>query len=307
MPKTYVKRSVIIDSPIEKIFPLVNNFTNWTAWSPWAILEKEAKVNVKKDGKFFEWEGTRIGSGNMTITSEKVNESIHADLTFLKPWKSHAKIVYTFKKINNSTEVSWEMHSSLPFFMFWMKQMMQNMIGMDFDRGLKMLKDLVETGSVKCKLDHDPTAIFKGEDYIGFSTTSSIDKIGVEMSETILKLKSFIKENNINSNGEVVTIYHKWDIKKMMATYTVGVFVESIPSQLPADMKSGSIETTSVNSVRLTGDYEHIGNAWSMQMMMQRNKEFKQNKKMDPFEIYKNSPYNTASEELVTEVMFPTI
>ena len=307
MPKTYVKRSILIDAPAEKVYPHLNNFNQWTAWSPWAILEKEAKVAVAEDGKFFEWDGNRIGAGEMQITSETDNQTIEADLTFLKPWKSKAKVVYGLNAKDKGTEITWEMHSSLPFFMFWMKQMMQNMIGMDFDRGLRMLKDLVEKGQVHCTLEHEANASFAGGHYIGMTTTTPIDNMGLSMSERIPQLKSFIKENDLKSNDEVVSIYHKWDMKNMKATYTIGAFVESVPNELPSGMKAGKIDSTNVNVVKMTGDYDHLGNAWSMQMMMQRNKEFKQNKKMDPFEVYKNSPYNTANEDLITEVMFPTL
>ncbi len=305
MPKTYIKRSITIDAPSEKVFPYLNNFDEWTAWSPWAILEKEAKVDVAEGGKFFSWEGGRIGAGEMQITNEVENKTINADLTFLKPWKSHAKIEYSLNEKRNSTEVIWEMHSSLPFFMFWMKTMMQNMIGMDFDRGLKMLKDLVEKGKVDCELDHEPKASFTEKTYIGYTATSPMNKMGLTMSEKIPQLKTFIKENNLVANEEIVSIYHKWDMKNMATTFTIGAFVESKPDKLAPGMKTGKIESTPVNLVRLTGDYEHLGNAWSMQMMMQRNKEFKHNKKQDPFEVYKNSPFNTANEDLVTEVMFP--
>lgn len=307
MPKTYVKRSITIDAPVKNIYPLLSNFEQWTEWSPWAILEKECEVVVAEGGKYFRWTGNRIGEGEMKITGEVENKSIHADLTFLKPWKSHAKVEYTLVEKGNSTEVIWEMRSSLPFFMFWMKTMMQNMVGMDFDRGLKLLKDLVEKGNVSCKLDLDKSASFEGKQFIGFSTTSPMGKMSNVMSEKIPLLKTFIKENNIVASGEMVSIYHKWDLKNMETTFTTGAFVDSIPENLDAGMKSGKIESTPVNLVRLTGDYNHLANAWSMQMMMQRNKEFKHNKKQDPFEVYKNSPFNTAQEDLITEVMFPVV
>jgi len=274
-------------------------------WSPWAILEQEAEVLVASGGKSFSWEGHRIGSGEMKITEEVENQSINADLTFLKPWKSHAKIAYTLIDKKEGTEVVCEMKSRLPLFLFWMKTMMQQMIGMDFDRGLKMLKDLVEKGQVGCKLDLDKNALFKNKKFIGYSTTSELGKMSNVMSEKIPLLKTFIKENNIEASGEMVSIYHKWDMKNMKTTFTTGAFVDFLPSNLPAGMKSVTIESTPVNLVRLTGDYNHLANAWSMQMMMQRNKEFKHNKKQDPFEVYKNSPFNTTNEALITEVMFP--
>ena len=38
------------------------------------------------------------------------------------------------------------MNSSLPLFLFWMKEQMQVFVGMDYNRGLLLLKDLVENG-----------------------------------------------------------------------------------------------------------------------------------------------------------------
>lgn len=307
MPKTYVKKSIFIAAEPNKIYELINDFTHWTKWSPWAILEADAKVNVASDGKYFNWEGNRIGSGNMQITKEEAPNKIYADLTFLKPWKSEAKIEYTLSKADGGTNVTWEMFSSLPFFMFFMKDMMQKMIGMDFERGLKMLKELVEKGTVNCKLTHQKNQDFEGVNYIGIQGTIPMAKMSLDMGQKIPQLHEFIKANGLENNGEMVSIYHKWDMKNQSVSYTIGAVVKDLPAQVSGNLVSGKINSTKVNKVTLSGDYEYLGNAWSMQMMMLRNKEFKQNKKMDPFEVYKNSPYNTASEDLVTEVMFPLL
>ena len=69
------------------------------------------------------------------------------DLTFLKPWKSQAKVAFYLKEEGASTQVRWTIDSGIPFFLFWMKKQMEIFVGMDYDRGLTMLKDLVETGS----------------------------------------------------------------------------------------------------------------------------------------------------------------
>ncbi|MFD1550684.1 hypothetical protein DNU06_06240 [Putridiphycobacter roseus] len=307
MPKTHVSKSIFIAAEPNKVYTLINDFSHWTAWSPWAILETEAKVSVASDGKYFEWEGNRIGSGNMKITKEKGPHKIWADLTFLKPFKSKAKIEYTLTESEGGTQVTWEMYSSLPFFMFFMKDMMQKMIGMDFDRGLKMLKDLVENGKVNCKLTQENNQLFETVHYVGIKGTTPMTEMGLDMSKKIPQLKDYIKANNLESNGEIISIYHKWDMKNQTATYTLAAVVKTLPQNTIGHIISGTIPTTKVNKVIHTGDYDHLGNAWTMQMMMQRNKEFKQNKKMDPFEVYKNSPFHTPSEELITEVMFPTL
>ena len=71
MPKISVTRSTIIDAPIEKVFSTLNDFSTWTSWSPWLIMDPEAKVTFAEDKKSYEWEGPRSGAGNMKIVGEE--------------------------------------------------------------------------------------------------------------------------------------------------------------------------------------------------------------------------------------------
>jgi effector-binding domain-containing protein len=41
--------------------------------------------------------------------------------------------------------------------------------------------------------------------------------------------------------------------------------------------------------------------------MMQRGKEFKHRKGIDPFEVYMNMPGQVSEEQLVTEIHFPVV
>ncbi len=105
MPKMSIKRFVQVNAPVDKVFNVLNDFNSWTAWSPWLIMDPNAKVTVRDDAKYYEWEGERVGSGNMAITREKENESIDYDLLFLKPWKSKAKVSFYTKANGDQTEV----------------------------------------------------------------------------------------------------------------------------------------------------------------------------------------------------------
>ena len=114
MAKMNIERSVLIDKRPEEVFPLINNFDNWQLWSPWNILEEEVVNKVREDKKFFEWVGDITGEGNMTITDEKENMFVNADLLFLKPWKSKAKVGFKIEAAGDKTKVYWWMQSSLP-------------------------------------------------------------------------------------------------------------------------------------------------------------------------------------------------
>ncbi|MTI38485.1 SRPBCC family protein [Fulvivirga lutimaris] len=304
MPKTHVEKRVMINAPTEKVFSVVRDFEQWRPWSPWMVMEPEVVVDISEDNKFYEWTGNRIGSGNMKVTNQKENNWVEIDLNFITPWKSYAAVRFELSDKGGKTEVSWIMDSSLPFFMFFMKKMMEGFIGMDFDRGLKMLKEYVEDGEIKSKLEFKGRDGFKGTKFIGIKTKTDMSKIGEHMTLDFDKLNQFIKDNGSLANGVVFSQYHKWDVVKQRVEYTSGVGVKDVPENLPTGFVVGEIPDTSVYTLRHVGAYEHLGNAWSTLNSMQRNKEFKYNKKIHPFEVYVSDPRQTAPRDLITDVNF---
>lgn len=304
MPKTHVSQSKQINAPVERVFNVVNNFSQWQPWSPWLISEPEAKVKVDPDNKYYEWEGQRIGSGNMRITNETPHSSIDYDLNFLKPWKSKAKVRFVLEPNGEGTKATWIMDSSLPFFLFWMKKSMEAFIGMDFDRGLNMLKEYVEDGVVNSKLEFVGTGQYPGCQYVGIKRECSVDDIGKMMSADLDKLKTYVDKNEANIAGVPFSIYHKWEPVKKRVSYTSGIPLKSLPDSVPAGMLTASIPATATYTLRHVGPYLHLGNAWTTLMTMQRAKEFKPKKGIHPFETYENHPGQVMDSELITDIHF---
>ena len=70
-----VVRSATISAPPERVFPHVNDFHKWEAWSPWAKLDPNAKNSfagaASGTGAAMSWSGNKkIGEGRMTITGK---------------------------------------------------------------------------------------------------------------------------------------------------------------------------------------------------------------------------------------------
>lgn len=305
MPKISVSRSTTINSSPKEIFQKLNDFNHWPNWSPWLIMEPEVSVTITDDAKYYEWKGDRTGEGNMKITNEVENESLSLDLTFLKPWKSKASVDFKLSIDAEGTKVTWNMNSSLPFFMFWMKKMMVNLIGSDYDRGLNLLKDLVEKGAVESKLEFKGESQFPGTKYVGVETSCSISKMGDAMISDFGRLEEFMKDHSDIAKKEAYSIYHKWDIVKQKANYTACVGVESIPKPLPDGFVSGEIKPTKIYTLRHVGGYHHLGNAWTTLYTMHRGKEFKTIKGAHPFEYYISDPKVTDPKDIITDVIFP--
>lgn len=304
MPKIALSKSILIDSPVAKVYDIVSDFNQWTVWSPWLLMDPEGKVTVAEDRQSYEWDGKRTGKGNMKITGSKKDTSVEYDLNFLTPWKSYAKVAFELKEVDGKTEATWIMDSSLPWFMFWMKKMMIAFIGMDYERGLRLLKDYAEDGKTHSDLQFLGESTKEGCEFIGIKSTVSIPEIGESMSKEFTQLMEIIVESGLQT-GEPFSQYHKWDMVNQKATYTAAVPVKSIPDKLPAGVIKGSLPSTKVYTLKHTGPYHHLGNAWSTLYNMQRGKEFKLNKKVDPFESYVNSPMEVDEKQLVTEIHFP--
>ncbi len=305
MPKTHVNRTQKINAPVEKVYAIVRDFRQWQPWSPWLIAEPGCEVTHAADGKSYAWDGQIIGAGSMEVLTEEKNKSITNNLTFLKPFKSQADVNFKFAEKDGGTEVAWTMDSSLPFFMFFMKGMMEAFIGIDYERGLMMLKEYAETGEVSCKLEFPGKQNFPGCDYVGIRKAIDMDDLEKEMGPDFQKVMEWAGSSGAELTGKPFSIYHKWNPVKKTTEYTVAFPLKEIPADLPDGMTGGAIPAAEVYAVKHTGPYRYLSNAWASGMMHARGKQFKQNKSIAPFEVYENDPSDVEEKELVTVVHFP--
>ncbi len=151
-PDTFtVQRTATINAPAAKIYPLIADFHNWSAWSPWEHLDP----NMQKiyggppsgTGATYAWEGnSKAGKGAMEITSASVPSQVTIKLDFLKPFKTSNNTVFTLEPQGDATTVTWVMTGPSPFLSKLMQVFttMDKMIGGDFDRGLANLKAVAE-------------------------------------------------------------------------------------------------------------------------------------------------------------------
>ena len=305
MPAVHVTKSIHINAPVEEIYATLTDFNQWRAWSPWLIMEPEATLTVAEDNRSYSWEGERVGSGNMSIISEDENERITYKLNFIKPWKSTADVQFVLEPSDQGVNVSWVMDTKLPFFMFWMKKMMIAFIGMDYERGLRMLKEIIEDKEIKSALEFTGVSQFPATSYIGFKVNCQQEDMPSSMKSAFESLEKYMEGKSNLANGQPFSIYHKWGMVKGDVTYTSAIPVNSIPADIPAGMITGKIPATRIYTIRHIGAYEHLGNAWSTLYNMQRSKEIKCAKGIHPFEIYRNNPHEVDEKALITDINFP--
>jgi effector-binding domain-containing protein len=270
MPKFSVQKSVIIKVSVEKAYESVKDFRQWNAWSPWVIAEPDCGLTYAEDGSSYAWDGKIIGNGQMEILEELPGNCIQYKLTFLKPWESVSDVSFMFAPKDGGVEITWTMNGSLPVFMFFMKAMMTAAIGMDYERGLNMLKDHLETGEVPSKLDFHGVIDFEGMKYIGVRSRCAIPEIGSKMEVDFGRIATWLKEKEIEITGKPFSIYHDFQMAKGTTEFTCCIPISNVPSNLPDDMKIADLPSRRAYQIKHTGPYRHLGNAWSAGIMHSR-------------------------------------
>ncbi|MCA9189572.1 MAG: SRPBCC family protein [Pirellulaceae bacterium] len=308
MPKYHVHRSINISASPETVYQHVADFGTWTTWSPWLCAEPQATVTVSspssKVGAVYSWSGDVVGAGEIEHQHLQPGKLIEDEIRFTKPFRSKSKVSFDFQPSGDGTTVTWHMHGSLPWFMFWMVSQLQTYIGMDYERGLKMLKELIETGKIQSKTEVRGVEEIGPLQILGVRRQCQSKDIGETMTEAFNVAHQRLCAENISYQPAAISVYHKVDVQSQTFDFTSGFVVPSPPASSPSGLQSWSLPASKALRVNHVGRYDHLGNAWSAAYQVARYKKLKQSK-AGAFEIYRNDPQTTPAPELVTEVYLP--
>ena len=146
-----VERTSTINTSPEQIFPLINNFHQWTHWSPWEKKDPQMQRHYSDDpngtGATYAWEGdNNVGHGRMEITESTPYTKVGIALHFIKPFTAHNTATFTLTPTDNGTRVEWIMEGPNSFISKLMHVFinMDKMVGKDFEAGLQQMKTVAE-------------------------------------------------------------------------------------------------------------------------------------------------------------------
>jgi uncharacterized protein YndB with AHSA1/START domain len=151
-PDTFeVQRSIAINAPPERVYPLIADFKAWSAWSPWEKKDPNQTRSFSGAdsgvGARYAWNGDKnVGQGSMEIVEANAPSRLGLNLDFLKPFEAHNKVVFALQPQGQTTNVTWTMTGPLPFFakIIHVVMNMDRMIGGDFEAGLTAMKAQAE-------------------------------------------------------------------------------------------------------------------------------------------------------------------
>lgn len=150
LPSTYsAQRSVTINAPVEKVFPLVANHKEWKRWSVWNQRDPNMLMTYSGPemaaGSKWSWKSKSEGNGGMEFSAVEANKRVGYILTMEDMTPATGDLKFTTE--GAATKVSWDINGNAgmnPVFR-WFGLFMDKMIGPDFEAGLKNLKKLAES------------------------------------------------------------------------------------------------------------------------------------------------------------------
>lgn len=146
-----VERSVTIQASPAQVFPLLNGFSRYNEWQPWAKLDPAMKIErsgpVEGVGARQRWfsENKGVGSGSLEIIESVTNERVRMRVAFTG-FDGDIVSSYTLQPQGEGTRLSWSYEAAFRGNLFsrYFGLMLDRMVGKDYEAGLLNLKLLAE-------------------------------------------------------------------------------------------------------------------------------------------------------------------
>ena len=151
-PDTFrIERSTSIKTAPEKIFPHINGFHQWEAWSPWEKIDPAVRRSYlgadSGKGAVYVWMGNKdVGHGNMKIIESTPSSNVVIKIDFIQPFEAHNTIEFTLEPQGDAAKVTQAMYGPSPFVsrLVGLFCSMDKMVGQKFEEGQASLKAIAE-------------------------------------------------------------------------------------------------------------------------------------------------------------------
>jgi uncharacterized protein YndB with AHSA1/START domain len=151
-PDTFsIQRSVRIQAPAEKVYPLIADLHRFNTWNPFDKKDPQIKGSYRGPasgpGSAYDFAGNNeVGKGSLTVTGLTAPRQVTMRLDMSEPMAASNDIAFTLVPQGDATEVTWAMRGASPYLAKVMHVVfdIDRMVGGDFEKGLASLKALAE-------------------------------------------------------------------------------------------------------------------------------------------------------------------
>jgi hypothetical protein len=146
----YVRREIIINAPLQKVFDYLRLLKNQDNFNKHAMAGPDRKREFKGTdgtvGYIYSWSGNKnAGVGEKEIMNIVEGKRIESEIRFVKPMAAIARMIMETESLSdNQTKVSWSNAGTLKYPLNIMVPMMEKMLPKDMDSSLSTLKNILE-------------------------------------------------------------------------------------------------------------------------------------------------------------------
>jgi effector-binding domain-containing protein len=263
-PKSmHVEKSIVINTPVEKVFDNVVKFGNQIKWSPFAGKDSTMTYTIEgEDGTLdalYSWKGDPelTGEGNMKHTKIEPMKRIESDLKFTSPFESSSDVYIDLEEVDGGIKVTWGFSTDLPFpaNVFVALQGVKKENEKLFEKGLDMLKELCEKEDVAVG-DYEVEKIdFPLSNYITYEKTLKWDEIPAHFNEGFGKIMARMQEMGMEPVGMPCGIYSVWDEENKLTRLAAAIPV-SEPVEMDGELGSKTLGPGRALMVDYFGAYD---------------------------------------------------
>jgi len=146
------EKSILIQAPLDKVWPHINTFRASNEWSPWISLDPNIRQQITGDdgspGATYSWESDEknVGAGSQTLRTITDHSEVTSVINFLRPIKGKADGYIRIAPEGGGTRAEWGICSATPYPMNIIKLfgVIEKNLDRDFTKGLNKLKELSE-------------------------------------------------------------------------------------------------------------------------------------------------------------------
>jgi hypothetical protein len=166
---THMERSIVVEATPADMTYFSHDLQGVNEWSPWEGRDPNQSSEYSDPsggvGATYHWSGNDdVGEGTMTIASVKDGEVV-IDLHFIRPFEGKAQATISYVAEGEDTKVTWAYDQDNEFGgkVMLMFMDLEAMLAPDYEKGLALLKPLVEQAAEQRVAEAESKAKAKAE------------------------------------------------------------------------------------------------------------------------------------------------
>lgn len=309
-----IAQAITIDAPEEVVHDYISNYEKLEEWIPWIERDSGLIVSLgdttKGKNASLSWNGKYIGTGTMKITKAN-NDTIVNKVNFITPYQFENNMYWNLSSNRDSgTEVTWGITGNLSFkekiYALYLGGL-DKMFKPDLNKGLKKLDSLITTDISKYSISNKGIADFGGGFYLYITKACKQEDATTNKELLFSRIRQFMKQNDIRSNGLPFILYHNIDDLNNTITFSACTPVKDrVAIASNNDVLCGFLPQGRYGKTILNGNYTHLEEAWVKAKENITKKLIFRDIRRDPMEVYVKTPKETANPaEWITEIYIP--